>query len=114
MALHFVEQNYGEIFVLSLKGKLTGSPETDKLHEKIKSLIGDNKNKIVLDLRHINWLASVGIGAIMRCMFTVRNSGGDLRLTGLTEKVKNLFEITKLVGVIHIHDSINTAVESFN
>jgi len=111
--MHFVEQNFGDVKVLAIKGKLTDTPETDQLHAKIKLFLEDNRNKIVLDLKHVHWLASMGIGAIMRCVLTVRNSGGDLRLTGLTEKVLNIFSITKLTGVISVFDSVQEAVDSF-
>ncbi len=111
--MHFVEQNFGDVKVLAIKGKLTDTPETDQLHAKIKLFLEENHNKIVLDLKHVHWLASMGIGAIMRCVLTVRNAGGDLRLTGLTEKVLNIFLITKLTGVIKVFDSVQTAVDSF-
>ena len=111
--MHFVEQNFGDVKVLAIKGKLTDTPETDQLHAKIKLFLEDKHNKIVLDLKHVHWLASMGIGAIMRCVLTVRNSGGDLRLTGLTAKVLNIFSITKLTGVIEVFDSVQEAVDSF-
>jgi anti-anti-sigma factor len=111
--MHFVEQNFGDVRVLSIKGKLTDTPETDQLHERIKLILDEKQTKIVLDLKHVHWLASVGIGAIMRCVMTVRTAGGDLRLTGLTDKVLNIFSITKLTGVIDVYDSVHAAVESF-
>ncbi len=112
--MHFVEQNFGDVKVLSIKGKLSDTPETEQLHEKVKVFLEEDQNKIVLDLKHVHWLASMGIGAIMRCVLTVRNAGGDLRLTGLTEKVLNIFSITQLIGVIKVYDSVQAAVESFN
>jgi anti-sigma B factor antagonist len=112
--MHFVQQRFGDVEVLSIKGKLIGSPETDKLHERVKSILADDVQKIVLDLKHINWLASLGMGALMRCVMTARSSDGDLYLAGLSEKVKNLFAITKLVGVVKIFDNVNEAVNAFD
>ena len=111
--MHFVEQKFDDVRVLAIKGKLTDTPETDQLHERIKALLDENHNKIVLDLKHVHWLASVGIGAIMRCVLTVRETGGDLRLTGLSDKVRNIFSITQLIGVINVFDSVQAAVESY-
>ena len=111
--MHFVEQKYDDIQVVAMKGKLSGLPETEKLHERIKSYLEQGLTKIVLDLKHIHWLSSMGIGAIMRCTLTVRTEGGDLRLTGLSDKIKNIFSITQLVGVIKIYDSTADALQSF-
>lgn len=111
--LHFVEQKYGNVIVLSIKGKLVDTPEMNKLHDKIASFIDDQAKNIVLDLQHVHRIASVGIGAILRCLTTVRNSGGDLRLTGLSDNISSLFSITKMIGIIKIFDTAAEAVQSF-
>jgi len=110
----FVEKQQGDIVIISLRGKLIGSPETDQLTERIKSTMENKSVNIVIDLRQVNWISSLGIGAIMRNITGVRNAGGDLRLAGLGEKVKDLFSITKLIGVIQTFQNINEAVESFS
>ena len=112
--MHFVEQHFDDVLVLAIKGKLIGSPETETLHEKVTEYLNDKTKNIVLDLKHVHWLSSMGIGAIMRCTMTVRTNGGDLRLTGLSDKVKNVFSITQLVGVIHAYDSVKDAIDSFS
>ena len=112
--MHLVEKKLGKVWVLSVKGKLVSPTETNKLNEKINQLVDNDASQIVLDLKQVSWLASLGIGAIMRNLLKIRKTGGDLRLTGLSEKVKSLFSITKLIGVIQIYDSVNEAVESFS
>jgi anti-sigma B factor antagonist len=111
--MHFVEQTYDDVLVVAIKGKLAGTPETELLHEKVDGYLEGSVRNIVLDLKHVHWLSSMGIGSIMRCMMAVRTQGGDLRLTGLSDKVKNILSITHLVGVIKAYDSVNEAVESF-
>lgn len=112
--MHLMEKKQGRVRILSIKGKLVSQNETNKLNEKINELVENDASQIVLDLKQVSWLASLGIGAIMRNLLKVRKTGGDLRLTGLSEKVKSLFSITKLIGVIQIYDTVNEAVESFN
>jgi anti-sigma B factor antagonist len=112
--MHFVEQKYDNVLVLAIKGKLTGSPETEILHDKVTEYLGDKIKNMVFDLKHVHWISSMGIGAIMRCMMTVRTAGGDLRLTGLSDKVKNILSITHLVGVIKSYDSTKEAIDSFD
>ena len=112
--MHFVEQKYDNVLVMALKGKLSGSPETEILHEKVTDYLGDKIKNIVFDLKHVYRISSMGIGAIMRCMMTIRTAGGDLRLTGSSDKVKNILSITHLVGVIKSYDSIKEAITSFD
>jgi len=84
------------------------------LHDKVLSLIEDGITKMVIDLKFITWMGSLGIGALMRCLMTIGRADGDLRLSGLSEKVKKLFSITKLIGIIQIYETENEAVQSFN
>lgn len=111
--LHFVEQKFNDVFVLSLKGKLVDQPETNKLHDKIASFLEKQVKNIVIDLQHVHRIASVGIGAILKCLSTVRSAGGDLRITGLSENVQTLFSVTKIIGIIKVYDSAAEAVKSF-
>jgi len=111
--MHFVERLDNGVVILSIKGKLTGPPETDMLCERIQSKIQEGRLNIVLNLKHINWMSSLGVGALMKNLRNVREAGGDLRLTGLSDKIKDIFQITKLIGVIKIFDSDVEASESF-
>ena len=44
---------------------------------------------------------------------TVTNSGGQLKLLGLSKRVKDLLQITKLYTVFDVYDDEATAIKSF-
>jgi len=99
--------------VITLKGKLILQDETSQLHDCVKSVLGRDIIKIIINLKNLSRISSLGIGAIMRAMTIVRDAGGDLRLAGLDSNIKNIFEITKLIGVIQIFDQNDQAISSF-
>jgi anti-sigma B factor antagonist len=111
--MKFKDQIQGDIGILSLKGNLMGLPETDKLYDEVRSLLGSGAKKIVIDMHGVNWLNSMGVGALMRAYTTVLNNKGELCLARLTDKARSLFVITQLVKVFKIHDKVEAAVESF-
>ncbi len=111
--MKIIERMQGNVAILSLKGKLLGPPETDELHEVVKSYIEKKNTNIVMDMRYVTWMGSMGIGAVMRCLITVRNAGGDLRLAGLTVKLESIFTITQVIGIIKTFKSTNLAIDSF-
>ena len=47
--MHFVEQDFGDVRVLAIKGKLTDSPETDQLHEKISHFLFSFLKRVILN-----------------------------------------------------------------
>jgi len=112
--MHFVEQHFGDVYVLSIKGKLTDSPETDELHTRVESYLKSQVKKIVIDLKHVNLIASAGIGALMRCVTTARKAGSELKFAGLSDKVRSIFAITRLDGILPVYDTVNAAVQSFS
>ena len=107
------EQMQGDVAILALKGKLMGGPETQAVHDKIKELTENDAKKIVIDLGKVKWMNSSGLGAIMGSLTTTKNAGGELKLANVTEKVKSLFMITKLITIFDTHDSVDEAVSSF-
>ncbi len=107
------EQMKGDVAVIALKGKLMGGPETMAIHTKVKELIESGVNKVVIDLGKVSWMNSTGLGALMSSMTSLRNADGDLKLTRVTDKVKSLFMITKLITIFDTFDTEEEAIASF-
>jgi anti-sigma B factor antagonist len=101
------------VVVLTVKGNLMGGPETITLHETVKSCIEKGKNRIVIDLSKVNWMNSSGLGTLMGCLTSLKNAKGDLKLSGITDKVENLFVITKLITLFETYATAEDAVQAF-
>ncbi|HLX11704.1 MAG TPA: STAS domain-containing protein [Bacteroidota bacterium] len=108
------EKVSNDIATLALKGDLVSESDTSKVKEKIHSLVSDNIRKVVLDLSGVEFINSSGLGTLISSLTTLKNSGGDLRLAGLGERVENLFVITKLVKVFDTYETVDRALSSFN
>jgi len=108
------EKIVGDVAVLSLSGKLMGGDETKEIHEHVKGLIADEVTKVVFDLSKVKWLNSLGIGSLMASYSSLLNAGGDLRFSGVTKKVNNLFMITQLVSLFKDYNTVEEAVASFS
>ena len=106
-------KEFGDVSVLGIKGNLMGGPETIAVHEKVKELIGGGKRSIVIDLSKVKWMNSSGLGTMMGCLTSLRNSNGELKLCGVTEKVKSLFMITKLITLFDTYTTTEEAVKAF-
>ena len=107
------EQIKSNVAVLYLKGNMTGGPESLELHDKVKSLMNDKINKVVIDLSKVNWMNSSGLGTLMACMTSLKNADGEMKISGTTEKIQNLFVITKLVTVFDTYETADRAVAGF-
>ena len=99
---------------LELHGKLMGPPETAKLVNVVKNLLNDGVSRVVLNMKHVNWINSLGLGAIVKCITTVRDEKGSLHLSGLTEKVHSLFIMSQLIKIVTIHETAQEAIKTLN
>ncbi len=107
------EQMKAGISILEIKGKLMGGPETAEIHNRVKELVANGVTKVIIDLGKVSWMNSTGLGAMMSSLTTVKNAGGDLKITRATEKVKSLFMVTKLITIFDSYDSVEEALEAF-
>ena len=107
------EEIRDNIAILHLKGNMMGGPDTMEVHEKVKSLIADKVTKVVIDLSKVKWMNSSGLGALMACMTSLQNSDGQLKISGATDKIKNLFMITKLMTIFNTYETVDRAVASY-
>jgi anti-sigma B factor antagonist len=106
------EKIENHVAILEIGGKMMGGPENAELHEKIRSLIGDGIKKVVIDLRDVKWMNSSGLGVLMACMTTLKNSKGMLKLANVTEKIESLLIITQLIKIFETYESVERAVSS--
>lgn len=102
-----------DIAILTVSGNMMGGPETQALHEKVKSLIADGTKKIVIDIKGVKWMNSSGLGVLMACFGTVSNAGGNLKLASVTDKVRSVLMITKLIEFFDTYENADRAVASF-
>ena len=111
--MKFKDKIERDVGILTLKGKLMGFPETDQLHDEVRSFLGQGIKKILIDLNGVSWMNSMGVGALMRCFATVKNKDGDLHLARLTEKTRSIFVMMQLVRVFQIYDTVDEGIDSF-
>ena len=108
------ERPAGDVMVLDLKGKMTLGEGDELLKDKINSLVHQGRRKIVLNLEHVPYLDSAGLGEIVRTYTTISRQGGSLKLLNLTKRITDLLSITKLLTVFETYDNEADAVRSFS
>ena len=102
------------VVIIELKGKIMGGPDATLLNDKLHELIDTGQNKVIVDLSKVNWMNSSGLGILIGGLTTLRNNEGDLKLSGITERIENLLIITKLITVFETFETLEEAVQSFN
>jgi anti-sigma B factor antagonist len=108
------ERQAGDVTILDLDGKVTIGEGSVALRNAIRRLLGDGKNKILLNLAGVGYIDSSGIGELVSSFTAVSKEGGTLKLLNLTQKIQDLLAITKLLTVFDVYDVESEALASFN
>lgn len=98
------------VTIIALSGKIMGGPEATEINDKIHELIDSGGKKIIIDLSAVDWMNSSGLGILIAAITTLKNNGGALSLTHVSERIMNLLKITKLSGVFSIYPDIDSAL----
>ena len=107
-----IRENNG-VTVIDLSGRLTLGDGPAILREDIRRLLEEGKTRLLLNLAGVTHLDSAGMGLLVGAYATVSRSGGQLKLSNLTSRVKDLLIITKLCTVFEIYDDEASAIASF-
>ena len=97
--------------IVRVKGEidLRTSPQ---LRKELINLLDDAPGKIVLDLADVSYVDSSGVGTIVELKRRVMRSKGDVILVALQQRVRSLFEITRLDKFFTLVDTVEEALET--
>ena len=115
MAIHLeIDRREKEgIVVLDLKGRLVVGDPSVKLREKVGAEIALGARKLILNLAHVEYIDSTGLGSMVICYTTMQKASGSLKLSKLNKRNIELMLLTKLSTVFEIFPEEQDAVNSF-
>lgn len=113
MALDINQHDREGITVLELKGRIVVGAEASALRDKVSALSADGKRNLVLNLQHVDFIDSTGLGALVICATSLRKTGGNIKLVNLNRRNIELLVMTKLATVFEIYTDEMDAVSSY-
>lgn len=113
MSVKLNTRQVGDVSVVDVAGRITLGEGSSALRDTLRDMVSKNHKKILLNLGDVSYIDSSGIGELVSGFTSVTNSGGQLKLLGLTKRVKDLLQITKLYTVFDVHEEESSAIRSF-
>jgi anti-sigma B factor antagonist len=87
------------VSVVTLEGRIVFGEESHALRAKVKSLIAEGKQKIVLNMKNIEYIDSAGLGMLVAAYLSVKTHGASLCLCHLGSKFQEVLQINRLATV---------------
>ncbi len=111
--LEVSERQAGDVTILDMHGSVRMGEGAISLRNSIRGLVDQGKKKILLNLRGVKNIDSSGIGELIANYTTISRDNGQLKLLNLTDKIRDLLVITKLLTVFDSYDNEAEALNSF-
>ena len=100
------------VTVVQVEGQLIIG-NRQELKELVQAIVDTGERRILIDFSRTGYIDSSGLGALVSISKRIREAGGELRLAGLNEDLRSLFELTKLDTLFTISETPQQALAGF-
>jgi anti-sigma B factor antagonist len=111
--LYINERRSADVTILDLKGRVRIGGNAVALHRSIRSLILEKKMLILLNLAGVTFIDSCGLGELIASQVSVENKGGKIKLIGVSDTLRELLSLTRLLTVFDVYENEADAIQSF-
>ena len=102
----------GPVNVINLHGYLDAHTAS-QLESIFNTCIEENRYKIVVDFSELKYISSAGLGVFMAYIETMRENGGDIKLSAMQANVFNIFDLLGFPLLYEIYDTVEEALKKF-
>jgi len=100
------------ITIVTCTGKIIFGEEANTLRDVLKRRLSETKH-IVLNLSGVSYIDSGGLGTLVGVYSSARSAGADIKMVGLSQRLRDVLAITKLAAVFEMYESDSQAVAAF-
>jgi len=111
--LNINDRQVGDVTILDIDGNLRIGEGSVVLGRAIRRLAETGQKQILLNLAHVTYIDSSGLGELVAAHVALSKSGGRIKLLHLTRRVRELMVITKLLTVFDAYENESAALDSF-
>jgi anti-anti-sigma factor len=102
------------VMVITPEGESLDAKDAPDFKDKVIDLIYTNdSDNVVLNLTHLNFIDSSGLGSFLSILRLLHSRGGELKLSGMNKSIRTMFELVSMHKIFEIYDTSQDAIKSF-
>ena len=101
------------VVILELVGKLVIGDGDVKLREEVRDQLDRGETKLLLHLKGVKTMDSSGLGELIRTKASANAAGATIKLVHVEDKVEEVLEMTRLIGVFDTFNDEIDAIASY-
>lgn len=107
--MSFSLERNDDVLIVTVDGQLVVT-NRQEFKQAILDAVEQGARLVVVDFTTSGYIDSSGLGALVSLSRRLRETGGDLRLVGLNEDLRSLFELTRLDALFPLYASRSDAL----
>lgn len=100
------------VLLIRLSGELDHHTAEELRENVTRKLEENNIVHIVLNLEHLSFMDSSGLGVILGRYKQIKNAGGEMVVCAISPAVKRLFDMSGLFKIIRLESDENYALKT--
>ena len=97
--------------VVAIAGEINLA-HSSRFQEDLADVMSQHPERLVLDLAGVDFMDSSGIASLVKMLSRAKAVGASMHLAAMSDRVRSLFEITRLDNVFTIHATCDEALAS--
>ena len=102
-----------DVLSADVEGRIDGS-NVVQFEEAVRTAIEDSDRAVIMDLEKLVYISSAGLRAILLTAKSLQNRDAKLLLCSLSDRIREVFEISGFDKILPIHPSKAEALDSLN
>lgn len=113
VALEITRREVNDVYILELSGRLALGDESTGFRTSVEELLSSGATKIVINLEHVHYVDSAGLGALIEAHRRTKAKGGRLKICNLGPKFKQALELARLLPIFEACSTEAAALAGF-
>ena len=110
MIFQYKSEKQDNVYVFHLFGELIDREQPKPMLEEIERVIAGGNNLILLDMKSLKYINSSGLNVLIHVLTKSRKAGGDVAISNVNDKNKELLVITKLDSIFNVCKTIEEGI----
>jgi anti-sigma B factor antagonist len=102
-----------DIVCVALAGSLDVAT-SPKVRDVLIRLIDEGRYRLILDMTDVDFVDSIGLGVFVGVVHRLRPYDGSLAIAAASAQTRKVFEITQLVRVLPLFDTVDAAAAAIS
>ena len=110
--MEIIQEKVNDVAIVEIKGRLDVTTASD-LEQVFTKLLSENQNKVLVECRELEYISSAGLGVLLNAAKQYNKVSGQIMLAGLSQNVKQVFEISGFTSIFPIYATRDEALKAF-